>query len=218
MRLLRRIHDLAQKSPHGQGTLGPFGGNAFRRVRSRGSSVHLIRERRAPASAESVKAVGKLARRMAKKNNRDLSLFLTTNGTLLDARIIRWLVADGWEVKVSLDGPRERYHDRFRTDGMGCGTYDRIERHVRTLSRKIPERFSTTSVLCKGSRPGANLPCNRRDRRPRHGETPRLQRSQAQPSFPVKPRSTAIAPSSWSTQRERRKARRCRSSPVSKHD
>jgi uncharacterized protein len=101
---------------------------------------------------ESVKAAGKLARRMARKNNRDLSLFLTTNGTLLDARTLRWLAADGWEVKVSLDGPRE-VHDRFRMDGLGSGTYDRIERHVRTLSRKIPERFSTTSVLCKGSDP-----------------------------------------------------------------
>jgi uncharacterized protein len=101
---------------------------------------------------ESVKAVGKLARRMARKNGRDLSLFLTTNGTLLNARIVRWLVADGWEVKVSLDGPRE-FHDRFRTDGMGHGTYDRIERHVRALSKKIPERFSTTSVLCQGSDP-----------------------------------------------------------------
>lgn len=105
---------------------------------------------------ESVKTVGKLAGKMARKNSRGLSLFLTTNGTLLNARIIQWLVADGWEVKVSLDGPRE-VHDRFRTDGMGRGTYDRIERHVRTLSKKIPERFSTTSVLCKGSDPARIL-------------------------------------------------------------
>lgn len=101
---------------------------------------------------ESVKAAGKLARRMARGKNRELSLFLTTNGTLLDARIIKWLVDDAWEVKVSLDGPRE-VHDRFRRDGSGSGTFDRIERHVRTLSKKIPERFSTTSVLCKGSDP-----------------------------------------------------------------
>ena len=68
---------------------------------------------------------------------------------LLNTRTIKWLVDDAWEVKVSIDGLRS-VHDRLRLDPMGIGTFDRIERHVRTLSQKIPERFSTTSVLCKG--------------------------------------------------------------------
>lgn len=99
-----------------------------------------------------LKTAGRLARKLAKKHDRTLGLFLTTNGTLLNRRIDKWLVDDGWEVKVSLDG-RRADHDRFRTDAKGGGTYDRIKRHVRWLADKIPDRFSTTAVLCKGSDP-----------------------------------------------------------------
>lgn len=99
-----------------------------------------------------LKAAGKIARKLAKKHERTVGLSLTTNGTLLDDRIIKWLVEDGWEVKVSLDG-RRADHDRYRTDVKGCGTYDRIKRQVRRLADKIPDRFSTTAVLCKGSDP-----------------------------------------------------------------
>lgn len=101
---------------------------------------------------ELVKLAGKLARRLARKTNRRLSLFLTTNGTLLDSQITKWLIDDAWEVKVSLDGPRE-IHDRFRRDSNGRGTFDRIRRQVINLLKKIPERVSTTAVLCKGSDP-----------------------------------------------------------------
>jgi uncharacterized protein len=53
---------------------------------------------------------------------------------------------------MSLDGPRE-IHDRFRRDSHNRGTFDRIRKHVCNLSKRIPERFSATAVLCKGSDP-----------------------------------------------------------------
>jgi uncharacterized protein len=99
-----------------------------------------------------VKAAGILAKRRALEQNRPLSLYLTTNGTPLTPRIIKWLAEGGWEVKVSLDGPEE-IHNRFRRMGNGRATYAKIERNVRTLSSIIPDRFSTTSVLCKDTDP-----------------------------------------------------------------
>lgn len=129
-------------------------------------SVEMLFQRSQPGSALSihfgsgepllqsgaVKTAGKLAKKLAREQSRPLSLHLTTNGTQLNRRTIQWLVDDAWEVKVSLDGPRE-VHDQFRRGRNGKGTYARIERDVRTLSSKIPERLSTTSVLCKGTDP-----------------------------------------------------------------
>jgi len=100
-----------------------------------------------------VKAAGKLAKKLARDQNRPLSLYLTTNGTQLTSQIVKWLVHGGWEVKVSMDGPRE-VHDRFRRGADGSGTYAKIEENVRVLASLIPDRFSTTSVLCKGTDPG----------------------------------------------------------------
>jgi uncharacterized protein len=102
--------------------------------------------------ADAVKDAGNLAKKMAREQKRPLSLHLTTNGTPLTPQIIKWLAKSGWEVKVSVDGPKE-VHDRFRRTANGEGTYSRIERSVRTLSSIIPDRFSTTSVLCKNINP-----------------------------------------------------------------
>ena len=103
------------------------------------SSIEMLFEKSSPGTSlsllfgsaepllqpELVKMAGKLARRLARKNNRRLSLFLTTNGTLLDSRITKWLIDDAWEVKVSLDGPRV-IHARFRRDSHGRGTCERV--------------------------------------------------------------------------------------------
>lgn len=99
-----------------------------------------------------VHEAGRLARERARKEKRPLSLYITTNGTLLNDEIIGWLVEDEWDVKVSLDGG-EATHDHNRVNPDGSGTYRIIEKHVQTLAKAIPERFSTTSVLCHGTDP-----------------------------------------------------------------
>ena len=100
--------------------------------------------------AKRVKAVGELAIGLARQQDRQLTLSLTTNGTLLKRDIRRWLIKDGWEVKVSLDGGRAD-HDRHRIDARGKGSYGRIKGKLRKLAKAIPQRCSTTAVFCKGS-------------------------------------------------------------------
>lgn len=101
---------------------------------------------------QTVQAAANLAKRLAREQKRRLALFLTTNGTQLNQRSLRWLMREPWEIKVSLDGPRE-IHDRFRRGGNGQGTFDRIAPWVGMLATTIPEHFSTTSVLCRGTAP-----------------------------------------------------------------
>jgi len=79
---------------------------------------------------------------------------LTTNGTLATPAVRDWLVASGWRVKISLDGPRE-VHDRWRVDRRGAGTWDRVAAAVADLAARMPERFSVTAVLCRGADPEA---------------------------------------------------------------
>lgn len=80
------------------------------------------------------------------------AVFLTTNGTLAGRRVRDWLVASGWHVKVSLDGPPP-VHDRWRVDRRGEGTFGRVSTTVADLARRMPERFSVTAVLCRGTDP-----------------------------------------------------------------
>lgn len=59
---------------------------------------------------------------------------LQTNGTLLDGEWCRFFRENQFLVGLSLDGSRE-CHDRFRRDGAGKGTYDRVLRAARLLER-----------------------------------------------------------------------------------
>lgn len=79
-------------------------------------------------------------------------VFLTTNGTLAGPEVRDWLVASGWHVKISLDGPAA-IHDRWRVDRRGAGTFERVSAAVTDLARRMPERLSVTAVLCRGTDP-----------------------------------------------------------------
>lgn len=97
-----------------------------------------------------VQKIGQRARQLEKEWEAEVTLHLTTNGTLLTKNICDWLVKDRWRVKISLDGSA-RIHDQNRKDRQGRGTYKRIEKYVQNLS-EIPT-FSTTSVLCHKTDP-----------------------------------------------------------------
>lgn len=60
---------------------------------------------------------------------------IQTNGTLLDGEWCRFLKENRFLAGLSLDGSRE-CHDRFRRDGAGKGTYDRVLRAARLLERE----------------------------------------------------------------------------------
>lgn len=80
------------------------------------------------------------------------SVFLTTNGTLIDDRIKDFLVTSGWHVKISLDGPRH-IHDRWRMTDNGSGTYDQVCDAIKALVPRMNSRLSVTAVLCRDADP-----------------------------------------------------------------
>ena len=78
--------------------------------------------------------------------------FLTTNGTLINDEVAKWLIASSWHVKISLDGPKP-VHDASRVFPDNSGTYDLIKPVIRRLVTRIGKRFSVTAVLCRGTNP-----------------------------------------------------------------
>ena len=78
---------------------------------------------------------------------------VTTNGVLMKGELKKWLIASGWEIKVSLDGP-EDINDKWRVTKDGEGTYKDVSKVVRELARKIPKKLQVLAVMCKGNDPG----------------------------------------------------------------
>ena len=64
---------------------------------------------------------------------------LTTNGTLLRAEIIDWLVENDVGVTVSMDGAKEQ-QDRYRVFNNGMGSYDTVAPNVKALLARKPRR------------------------------------------------------------------------------
>jgi len=64
-------------------------------------------------SPKHVQTIDERARAIAKERHQSLSLYLTTNGTLLNDKIEKWLSEGNWNVKISLDGDQTT-HDRYR--------------------------------------------------------------------------------------------------------
>ncbi|MEN6375212.1 MAG: radical SAM protein [Smithella sp.] len=78
--------------------------------------------------------------------------FLTTNGTLLNEKILRLLSTPGWYAKLSLDGP-PHVHDAYRKDGRGQGTSQKVIDAVNRLCDALGDRLSITAVLSSGTDP-----------------------------------------------------------------
>lgn len=73
----------------------------------------------------------------------DLTLEITTNGSLITEDMARYLSDNGVVVAVSIDGP-QKIHDSVRIDKLGNGTFDRvIEGYM--LSKKAG---CTTGISC----------------------------------------------------------------------
>ena len=59
---------------------------------------------------------------------------IQTNGTLLDDEWCAFFRDNGWLVGISIDGPR-RYHDRYRLDRRGGGTFDDVMHGIGLLAK-----------------------------------------------------------------------------------
>lgn len=87
------------------------------------------------------------------KKNHDRNKFsfnLTTNGTLLNKKIIDFFVKNDFYILVSLDGP-ENINDRYRVSRNGKGTFNTIIKNLEFLKKYnldyYTRRVSISSVL-----------------------------------------------------------------------
>jgi uncharacterized protein len=85
-------------------------------------------------------------------NKKEISVFITSNGTLINDEIKDWLISSKWNIKISLDGP-EYIHDKWRVSTNGERTHSKVASTVKYLAEQIPEKLSVTSVLCNGTNP-----------------------------------------------------------------
>jgi len=70
---------------------------------------------------------------------------LQTNGVLLDDEWCRFFHDNKFLLGISIDGPKE-FHDRYRIDHSGKGTFDRVIRGIKTC-RKHKVQFSALVLL-----------------------------------------------------------------------
>ena len=70
---------------------------------------------------------------------------LQTNGVLLDDKWCQFFYESKFLLGISIDGPKE-FHDRYRLDHSGAGTFDRVLRGIETCKKHGVE-FSALVLL-----------------------------------------------------------------------
>lgn len=65
------------------------------------------------------------------KEGQQISNTLQTNGLLLDDQWCRFFHDSNFLLGISIDGPKE-FHDYYRVDGGGSGTFDRVMRAIKS--------------------------------------------------------------------------------------
>jgi uncharacterized protein len=65
------------------------------------------------------------------KEGQQISNTLQTNGFLLDDQWCRFFHDSNFLLGISIDGPKE-FHDYYRVDGGGSGTFDRVMRAIKS--------------------------------------------------------------------------------------
>jgi len=76
---------------------------------------------------------------------REISNCIQTNGLLLNDEWCRFFKDNNFLVGISIDGP-ERFHDRYRRDSGGRGTFRRVMRGIELLQHHDVQ-FNTLSVI-----------------------------------------------------------------------
>ncbi len=78
-------------------------------------------------------------------NGQEVSNTLQTNGVLLDDDWCRFLYDNKFLLGISIDGPKE-FHDQYRIDHSGSGTFDRVMKGIENCKRYKVE-FSALVLL-----------------------------------------------------------------------
>lgn len=68
----------------------------------------------------------------------ELEFNITTNATLITAEVAEYLIREGFSVMVSIDGPKP-FHDMYRKDIEGKGSFEKTLKGLRLLSEKYNE-------------------------------------------------------------------------------
>lgn len=78
-------------------------------------------------------------------NGQTVSNALQTNAILLDDKWCQFLHDNKFLVGISIDGPKE-FHDYYRVDHSGCGTFDKVIKAIENC-KKYKVEFNTLTLL-----------------------------------------------------------------------
>jgi uncharacterized protein len=81
---------------------------------------------------------------------------LSTNGTLVNQRVVSFFAHHDIAVQLSLDGP-QALHDRYRKYATGAGSYETILNNLPHLLNRSELRFVVRSTLLDGAFPMSQL-------------------------------------------------------------
>ncbi len=84
---------------------------------------------------------------LMKKGDKPVDFVMTTNGTLLTAEVIRFLVKHDFTLMISLDGDKES-HDANRKFKTGAGTFDFILKNLRMLKEYDYDYYKKIMFNC----------------------------------------------------------------------
>ncbi|MBI5264578.1 MAG: radical SAM protein [Bradyrhizobium sp.] len=84
----------------------------------------------------------KTAVEYARKVCPDICIAITSNATLLNETIIRFLSDNDVALTLSLDGPKE-LHDRYRVRRNGRGSFDAVIEKIELIKSKFPDYYSS---------------------------------------------------------------------------
>lgn len=102
-----------------------------------------------------IKKIKNIVEYISEKTKDKYYFSMTTNGTLLIEEVIRFLVKNGFDLLISLDGP-DWIHDKYRVDQKGNPTFKKIIRNLATiknLDSKYYEKIGFSVVLTPSSSP-----------------------------------------------------------------
>jgi len=83
------------------------------------------------------------------RTGQQVSNKMQTNALLLDEKWCRFLHENKFLLGISIDGPKE-FHDRYRLDHSGAGTWERVMRGIEKCKEHEVE-FSTLVLLNRGN-------------------------------------------------------------------
>lgn len=76
----------------------------------------------------------------------DVTFTISTNGTTLSKEKIDWLVANQVNLALSIDGTEE-FHDKYRVDAVGNGSYSKLYEALSYLKTVYPEYLKECSLI-----------------------------------------------------------------------